>query len=59
MPTIHVSDDLMEEIKANKRSDDEPPTLVLERMLDMDQDQIEQLVENKILEHVVEDALVQ
>ena len=59
MPTIHVSDELMKEIEANKRSDNEPPTLVLERMLDMDQDQIEQIVKDKILEHVVEDALVQ
>lgn len=48
----------MNEIKAHRNSVDEPPTVTLERMLEMDRDAIEKIVEQKILEQVVDDALV-
>lgn len=48
MPTIHVSDDLMEEIEAQKNSKDEPPTVTLKRMLDMDKDGVRQIVRSEL-----------
>jgi hypothetical protein len=49
----------MKEIKANQRSKDEPPTQVLERMLEIDTSRLEQMIEDKILEHVVDEAIIQ
>lgn len=61
MPTIHISKELMNQINENKRSDEEPPTRVLERMIDYDIDTLEQKitdkVEEKIMDKVVSEAL--
>lgn len=56
MPTIHVSKRVMEEIES-RRKDDEPPTDVLERIINRDMSEVEDIVEKKIIELVVPEAL--
>ena len=57
MPTIHVSDKVLDKINQQQKGD-EPPTDTLERMIDRDMEEIEKVVESKIYELVVDEALM-
>jgi len=49
MPTIHVSQDVFEEISKRQKGE-EAPTETLRRVMNRDEETIERIVENKIEE---------
>jgi len=56
MPTIHVSENVWQEIQERKKSN-ESPTDTIERIFRNDRDDIEDLIEQKIKDMVLYEAL--